>query len=237
MIPYVINLDRSPERWAAIQSEWGIPLQRVSAVEASPGWIGCALSHIKVIEEAKARGDPYVLVWEDDCIPMKRNGEPANVRVIKRLWDNVMERLSAHPARWDIVLGATSKIFDRPILDPVLSTNLVKIFRITKGFTTHWTLYNASIYDSMIEWKKTQPSQIDVYMYEKARVYVTLPFLAEQRAGFSTIENNQQDYHRLFDSAEKTLQGTRTLNVEPQVTMSVGSIKLPQAKIKLYTHG
>lgn len=227
MIPYVINLDRSIERWTAIQSEWqDIPLQRVSAVEASPGWVGCALSHIKIIEEAKARGDPNVLVWEDDCIPMKRNGEPANVKVISRLWNEAMIQLTAHPERWDILLGATSKIFDTPIVDPVLSTNLVKIYRISKGYTTHWTLYNASIYDSMIEWKKTQPSQIDVYMYEKARVYVTLPFLAEQRAGFSNIENGDRDYHNLFETTEKTLKGTSFLRV--------GSINLPQAKIKLH---
>ena len=73
--PYVINLDRRTDRWTELEQEWkGIfNLTRVSAVEASPGWVGCALSHIKVCEDAKARGDPFVLVWEDDCRPRNRH--------------------------------------------------------------------------------------------------------------------------------------------------------------------
>jgi hypothetical protein len=206
--PYVINLDKSTERWNQIQQDWkGVfPLNRVSAVEASPGWIGCALSHIKIIEEAKMRGDPYVLVWEDDCIPRKRNGEHTSPHVIKQLWDSVLSKLSQNRERWDIVLGATSRIFETPTKDPVLSTNMVKVYQIKHGFCAHWILYNASIYDKMIAWKNVQPIQIDVYMYNIARIFVTSPFLAEQREGYSFIENVDTSYNHLFNKSEKQLQ-------------------------------
>lgn len=203
--PYVINLDRSPDRWEKIQREWrGVfPLQRLSAVEASPGWVGCGLSHVKAVEEAKARGDPWVLVWEDDCIPRKRNGEAANVHVIRRMWNTVMAQLSKFPQKWDIVLGATSRVLATPQQDSDLSTPLVAVYRLPRGFTTHWTLYNAAIYDSIIQWKETRPSPIDVYMYEKARVYVTVPFMAEQRPGYSSIENIDTNYSEAFRTAER----------------------------------
>jgi len=204
-VPYVINLDRSPERWEALQRDWkgAFPVQRVSAVEASPGWVGCGLSHVKVVEEAKARGDKWVLVWEDDCIPRKRNGEYTNVQLVKRIWDHTLEVLSRNMGQWDVILGATSQVFDRPMMDKGMSTSLVQLFRVNKGFTTHWTLYNQSFFDKILEWGKTRPEQIDVYIFKKARVFVTRPFLAEQRPCYSLIENRETDYSPFFDRAEK----------------------------------
>ena len=62
---YVINLDERTDRWHAIQQDWkgAFPMVRVAAIRATPGWKGCALSQIKVVEEARARGEPYVLQW------------------------------------------------------------------------------------------------------------------------------------------------------------------------------
>jgi GR25 family glycosyltransferase involved in LPS biosynthesis len=53
----VINLDKRVDRWNEIQrmfGEWP-SLERVSAVEETPGWKGCAKSHIKSINLAKQR--------------------------------------------------------------------------------------------------------------------------------------------------------------------------------------
>jgi hypothetical protein len=254
-VPYVINLDRSVDRWEALQQDWkgAFPIQRVSAIEASPGWIGCALSHIKIIEEAKARGDPYVLVWEDDCIPRKRNGEPGNVGMIKRMWDSAVQKLDAHRDRWDIVLGASSRIVGTPTLDPVLS-GMAKIFRIESGFTTHWTFYNASCYDTMIAWKATQPCPIDVYIFQMMRICVIAPFLAEQRPGYSIIEQKESNYTPLFDNAEKALKPGFSVSKIPQASVLMTGYstvenkevtlegsksgfsvsKIPQAKVRIH---
>ncbi len=239
--PYVINLDRSPDRWQKLQQEWkGVfSLQRVQGIEASPGWVGCGLSHVKAVEEAKARGDPWVLVWEDDCIPRKRNGELGNVHVIRKLWDQATKQLASRPDKWDIVIGATSRIFDTPQKDHDLSSDMISIFRIQKGFTTHWTLYNSSVYDAIIQWKDTRPTPIDVYMYEHARVFVTLPFIAEQRAGFSTVENLQTNYSEAFNISETKLRTFYTPRPKPTLPISsptharsITSI-LPRVSVKL----
>ena len=208
MSVYVINLDKSVSRWEQIQQDWkGVfNLVRVQAEEDPAGWKGCGRSHVKIVEQAKARGDPFVLVWEDDCIPKLRNNEHTQPFVIRALWDSVVNVLVNHLDKWDIVLGATSRVFEGSVLDRTLSNNVVKLFRITHGFTTHWTFYNASVYDRIIAWKGSESEPIDTYMYKCARVFVTLPFMAEQRAGHSLIENQHVAYAQLFDVSEKKLK-------------------------------
>jgi GR25 family glycosyltransferase involved in LPS biosynthesis len=201
--PYVINLDSRPDRWENLQAAWrgAFDLKRVAATHASPGWVGCALSHVKIIEAAKERGDPSVLVWEDDCKP--RNRHP---RAIKELWNEVSYKLSLYPDQWDVVLGATSAAYKGATYNQLLSTQNVKVYDLPHGFTTHWILYNASSYDRMIEWKQTNEPQIDVYLFNKFRVKVVTPFLAEQFAGFSDIETQETDYGHMFERTESSIR-------------------------------
>jgi hypothetical protein len=239
-VPYVINLDRCTDRWESLQRDWkdAFSLQRVSAVEASPGWVGCGLSHVKVVEEAKARGDKWVLVWEDDCVPRKRNGEYTNVGVVRRLWDQALEVLGKHPGRWDVILGATSQVYNTPTMDTTLSTRDVRLFRVLKGYTTHWTLYNASFFDTLIRWKDTKPKPIDVFLFEKARIFVTLPFMAEQRPCYSVIENKETNYGQYFNEAERALKAHALPISEPGYSTKRAkpyTITGPLPNIKLIT--
>ena len=200
---YVINLDERPDRWHNIQQDWrgAFPLVRVPAIRASPGWKGCALSQIKVVEEARARGEPYVLMWEDDCTP--RNRHPLAVRA---LWEEVLPKLLAHNDKWDVVLGATSRAYNGTTFNPFLSTQNVKVHDLPQGFCAHWTLWNvANTYDTLMKYKETVHEEIDIFMYKVFRVKVVLPFLAEQRASYSDIENGIKDYTWMFDKTEKDL--------------------------------
>jgi molybdopterin-guanine dinucleotide biosynthesis protein A len=135
------------------------------------------------------------------------------------MWDSMLDTFSKHADKWDIILGGTSTIFSKSfMIDTNLTTSFAKVYRIMNGFTTHWTLYNSSVYDKIIEWKNKQDSPIDVYMYKHAKVFVTLPFLAEQEEGFSNIENRQTDYHTMFENAEKKLKtgGFSIFDILPQ---------------------
>jgi hypothetical protein len=70
---YCINLDRQPERWATMQRRFGkLGIER--GVRRFPAastpinhQIGCALSHRRLIDEARRQGFETVLAFEDDA--------------------------------------------------------------------------------------------------------------------------------------------------------------------------
>src|SRR5689334_20762738 len=85
VFPYkiCINLDRRADRWDQMQAKFqqhdirGI--RRFSAVDGqgssvpgswstTPGAYGCLLSHLQVVREARQRGVPSVLIFEDDVV-------------------------------------------------------------------------------------------------------------------------------------------------------------------------
>jgi glycosyl transferase family 25 len=66
---YVINLDRRTDRLTEITEELnkiGLPFKRFSAIDRKPGILGCGLSHLAVLKEARERGLKNVLIFEDD---------------------------------------------------------------------------------------------------------------------------------------------------------------------------
>jgi len=66
---YVINLDRRPDRLDQITDELdriGLPFKRFAAIDRKPGILGCGLSHLAVLKEAKTLGLKNILIFEDD---------------------------------------------------------------------------------------------------------------------------------------------------------------------------
>ena len=192
----VINLDDRPERWEEIQQSFSAwpPLERVSAVKDSPGWKGCAKSHVKCIKMAKERGYPWVVVLEDDC-----EAKPDSLEQFRELLPVLWKRKS----EWDIFLGGCTnvRIIKQVEVEP-------PIFQIT-GLTTHFCLYNSDAYDKIIEQYNPKNDnniiQIDLYYQKKLRMVCTTPFLAVQKPGVSDIEEESVDYLPHYTNAETTL--------------------------------
>ena len=72
---YCINLDSQPERWQSFVEHnaalIGREVKRFAAVDTQHldnHHLGCALSHRRIIQEAKDRGLKNVLVLEDDAL-------------------------------------------------------------------------------------------------------------------------------------------------------------------------
>ena len=66
---YVINLDHRTDRLAEVTKElddMGLKFKRFSAIKTTPGFIGCGLSHLAVLKEARSLGLKNVLIFEDD---------------------------------------------------------------------------------------------------------------------------------------------------------------------------
>ena len=68
---FYINLaEREDRKQNAIEqlSKLGIVPNRMGAIKTEIGIVGCALSHLRCIQEAKIKRYPYVCIFEDDII-------------------------------------------------------------------------------------------------------------------------------------------------------------------------
>jgi GR25 family glycosyltransferase involved in LPS biosynthesis len=187
----VINLDKRPERWKEIQdvfNEWP-SLERISAIEDSPGWKGCAKSHLKCIRLAKERRYPWVLILEDDCV-VKPDSLERFREILPVLWERRSE--------WDIFLGGCTSVKNIKFMEvkPLL-------FSVT-GRTTHFCLINMEAYDKILKGYNLT-KDIDVFYEESIRLCCTVPYIAVQKPGKSDILKNDVDYLDQFADSEQRL--------------------------------
>ena len=112
MIPiFVINLDRSPDRLAAVTDTFhraNLPFQRWAAIDGAcipeplrryfsdqypltPGEVGCYASHIAIWEHMARSGMPVALVCEDD------------IDVPPHLASTLADILAAAPTDWEVI--------------------------------------------------------------------------------------------------------------------------------------
>lgn len=85
---FFINLESRPDRLEEVQGElakMGIVGERVNAVKAKIGGIGCTLSHIRCLEEAKKRGYDWVFICEDD---IKFTNPDLFKAQLQKFWNN-----------------------------------------------------------------------------------------------------------------------------------------------------
>lgn len=200
---YVINLDDRPERWEMMQRDWRgyLNMIRVPAVKHANGHIGCGLSHIKAIKEAKARGDEYVLVLEDDCIPNPELG----IKKVMELWSEWFDTLKQNTDKWDIAVTASTIIRYGLYIYPALFTENLKVFQPGEGQSAHWVLYKKSCYDKLIALEDTVDLHIDLDIYKNNIVVLCKPFLTFQRASWSSIENRLVDAIGDFKRTEELI--------------------------------
>ena len=209
---YCINLDRRTDRWSQVNSEFkkiGLQnkVERVSAVEASPGIAGCTLSHYNVIKQAKLANHKSILIFEDD-VEFIRTDE------FEDILTKSFTQLKESNLTYDMfylggnVKGNTNKKVD---------SNLVRLDNVK---TTHAYIVNENMYDVIIDlfdskgihnspsWNGSDPNRLNIdYRYAtdlspNYRVYGVWPMLAKQAAGISDINGNFHDY-KLDEKWEK----------------------------------
>lgn len=129
---FFINLDRRVDRRLETEAElarMGIEAERFSAIERSPGGLGCTQSHIEVLKLARARGYETVMVLEDDF----------SFTVDERELSDAFTRL---PESFDMVLLAFNLIRGDPVT-PYLG-------RVQEAQTTGGYIIHSRYYDTLI---------------------------------------------------------------------------------------
>jgi hypothetical protein len=154
-----INLDSQPQRWQSMQQRFeaiGIKdrVKRFSAV-ATPEFhhTGCALSHRKVVEQAKLYGYESVLVFEDDSL-MLSGADLFLSMSLKEL----------EGRDWKILyLGGANHRFQFDLLEGCQHLKEIPKYRLT---CTHALVYHHSVYDELLEVLPSTEYEMEEWLVE-----------------------------------------------------------------------
>ncbi len=199
---FLVNLKEREDRLKHIQSNLSglLEIERIDAVKAQPGWVGCFKSHQRCLRIAKKENRNTCLVIEDDCELFRRDS------FIKE-WNEVKNWLDSNMDKWDVYLGGCTNLRKEHIHE-YLNKEL-GILRLEFSTTTHFTYYNKSIFSKIIDYnvnpKKYTPLDLVIPEVAKGRIVTKVPYLAKQKADYSDIEGRVVDYDQMFKDAEKVI--------------------------------
>ena len=191
---FCINLDDREDKWAETQASFkgtGIVPKRFSAIRHSEGWRGCGASHVAIAREAMRKGLPWVLIIEDDCVP---------VADFAARWPTIKRALWNERNAWDIFLGGPTYI-----QGPVEPRGK-HLLEIEGGYALHFYVLQAAAFGKVIAWNPDRDGPIDVYYSNILRIVTTYPLLAKQRPSISDIKQEQTDYSDFFEESENVIQ-------------------------------
>jgi glycosyl transferase family 25 len=188
---YVINLDHRKDRLEEITKELdNLKFKRFPAIKTSPGMIGCGLSHLAVLKEARELGLKEVLIFEDDFTFSESK---------EHCWKTVEEFLKNET--YDVVMLAYAlnsskpykpgllKVLDAQTASAYIVNNrfydtLINLFEeampLLQSTRKHWLYANDQV------WKKLQPG---------ANWFAFEPRMGYQRKSFSDNTQSVTDYH------------------------------------------
>jgi len=194
-----INLDRDFDSWGRLQAaltRHGIRgVRRVSAVDGSrlelpstwrhsAGAYGCLLSHLQVVHDARERGLPSLLIFEDDVVFDPSFSEKFSVFV------------RGLPADWDMVfLGALHREDPVPVAENVV--------RLRQAYSTYAYALRASIFDAFIAVNDGSPNPVDVnngILQSNYNCYGFAPNLAWVESRYSPVQQRMADHWYLRES-------------------------------------
>ncbi|HVI43861.1 MAG TPA: glycosyltransferase family 25 protein [Chitinophaga sp.] len=216
---YCINIPSREDRWEESQEEFlkhgidnvtkvegitGIPTglqhhetmglnQRdINFQKKIAGTVGCLLSHLKIIKEAKAQHLSKILILEDDV-----QFSPQMQETFARIYNQI-------PLAWTLLyLGGNELSGAKQV-----SSNIIQVSHM---LMTHAVAIHCSIYDDLIQMLEECAYPVDVYytmIQKKHACYSIYPYIAWQRASWSDIEQRFRiyDFENMSHSLTNILQ-------------------------------
>ena len=199
---FVINLDTQEELFREVQQSllpYGLECERfVVTRDDRHKQIGCTMSHLELIAQAKEKGWPYLIVLEDDCTVEKAMQE----------WPTLSRFLLQKQDRWDLFLGGALYVHPKKLHLDFKSEGSIKVELIEclHAVTAHFIIYNQSSYDRLLQWNDlSEPLEarpILDHFFEQChlRIWTPSPFIACQKA------RPGNDSTELFKHAEDKLR-------------------------------
>jgi GR25 family glycosyltransferase involved in LPS biosynthesis len=206
-IPVIyINLDSRPDRNDHVKNELakvGINNpERFKAIKLENGALGCSMSHLKCIENAKQKDYPCVFICEDDIEFL----DPS-------LFLNQMQTFLNSNINWDVIIVAGNNMLP---YTPVNNT-CIKVLncQTTTGYIVKKEYYDKLMqnYKEGIQKLMKEPTnneyKIDKYWFRLQREhnwYLIIPLTVVQKEDYSDIEKrvtNFKNYMLNYNKAYK----------------------------------
>jgi glycosyl transferase family 25 len=200
----VINMNKDTERLKTLREDfkfagWPVPLERVEAVERKPGYIGCALSHMKCMELALERNYDWVLILEDDCL-LKPRARDRFMALLPELWKRRSEWDNYYAGPVGIYPENGYKVINKDL-------GLIQI----GGDCLHFVLIHKEACKKIL--KKLNGLEkipvIDIYYRTHFRTFTSVPYIAIQKPGESNIQTREgktyMDFTEEYNQSEQKL--------------------------------
>lgn len=143
---FVINLDSKSEQFVEVKQAfqpYGIECERFSAIQNEVRQVGASLSFLTLIERAKKKKAPWVMILEDDCVPRPEMDE----------WSAVSNYLCQNKKRWDVFLGGAAYVYPRALQNNFKKKGMpLDIIECSHAVLSHFAIFNESSYDRLLEW-------------------------------------------------------------------------------------
>ena len=223
---HYINLEHRIDRLVHVKQELAkinVVGSRFNAIKLANGAVGCSMSHLKCLEQAKQNGSPYVFVCEDDIQFLDPELFLKNLglfcETIKSDWDVL------------IISGNICPPFE-PVGD--FCVRLVNC-QTTTGYIVQQHYYDTLIanYREGITKLLSDPTNkreyaIDMYwkrLQAKDRWYMIVPPTVVQMEGFSDVEGRETNYKHLMTDMNKEWLFKNNLVVDRQQPQMVQIIQ------------
>lgn len=218
-----INLEHRTDRKKEVEKELeSIGLlhmtRRFNAIKSKEGRIGCTLSHLKCLEEAKEQGLSHIMIIEDDIHFLKPN-----------IFTEQLNTFLSSNIKWDVILLAGNN------LPPYVKVGESAV-KVSQCQTTTGYIVNKHYYDTLIsniregtQMLLKNPTQHFYYAIDKFWIqlqkrddwFLITPLTVTQRESFSDIEQRTTNYTRAMVDLDKTEFLRRAEVMKRQMTSPV----------------
>jgi len=200
-----INLDSRTDRKAHIEEQLRTVgfknFQRFKAIKTTNGAIGCTMSHLKCLENARDNKLSHLLIFEDDTLFL----DPS-------LFQQQFNTFLSRHKSWDVVLLAGNNMLPYSKIDDTC-------IKVTHCQTTTAYLVNGKYFNTLINNIKTGLNKlmhnekeetlyaIDKYwltLQKRDNWYLIIPLKVIQKEGYSDIGKKNVNYTSLMTNINKS---------------------------------
>jgi glycosyl transferase family 25 len=201
---HFINLEHRLDRLLHVKKELekiNVVGNRFNAIKLANGAVGCSMSHLKCLEQAKQNGSPYVFVCEDDIQFLDPNLFLKNLglfcETMKSDWDVLIISGNICPPFQPIgdfcirlanCQTTTGYIVQQHYYDTLIANYREGITKLLSDPT------NKREYAIDMYWKRLQTND---------RWYMIVPPTVVQMEGFSDVEGRETNYKHLMTDMNK----------------------------------